>query len=165
MSNQNSPAHILNIYNASIKAATIKCNCQYCNKQTTKTNIKRHEESCYLNPENLKYCPVCNSPIKNYKTSTTCSYSCSNKQFRSVTNNGNWKEDTYRSTCFHYHEKKCIVCEEINLVEVHHLDENHENNDPSNLIPLCPTHHQYWHSRYKSLIEANVQNYIDYWRS
>ena len=46
------------------------------------------------------------------------------------------------------------------MVEVHHLDENHKNNSPSNLIPLCPTHHQYWHSRYKEEIEQIVIDYI-----
>jgi hypothetical protein len=25
---------------------------------------------------------------------------------------------------------------------------------------LCPTHHQYWHSRYKEEIEDKIYNYI-----
>lgn len=49
----------------------------------------------------------------------------------------------------------------MNIVAVHHYDGNHDNNSPENLIPLCPTHHQYVHSRYKKL----VQEKIDYYRS
>lgn len=144
---------------------SIKVYCQYCNHVTNKANLKKHERGCYLNPVNLTLCPVCIGPIKNFKTSTTCSYACSNKHFRVGPGNGNWKEDYYRSTCFHYHEKKCVVCDEVNIVTVHHLDENHENNDPSNLIPLCPTHHQYWHSSFKHLVEEIVLNYIEKWKS
>jgi hypothetical protein len=109
-------------------------------------------------------CPVCGKEFKtkegNKEERKTCSYSCSNKLFRSGPDNGNWKEHAYRSTCFHHHEKRCIICKEDKIVEVHHFDENKQNNDPGNLIPLCPTHHQYWHSRYKSLIEDKVSTYI-----
>lgn len=65
----------------------------------------------------------------------------------------------YATICFAYHKKECIICGEQNIVEVHHFDEDHDNNDPSNLIPLCPTHHQYWHSRYKYMIETVVTDY------
>ena len=90
----------------------------------------------------------------------TCSHSCANTYFRSGINNPNWKENTYRTTCFLYHKKECIICGENKIVEVHHLDENNKNNSPNNLIPLCPTHHQYWHSRYKVEIEQKVIDYI-----
>ena len=111
-----------------------------------------------------KQCPVCDTLFITGKGSPrekmTCSYSCSNTYFRSGINNPNWKEDSYRSTCFHFHKKECVVCGENKVVEVHHLDENPKNNSPSNLIPLCPTHHQYWHSRYKEEIEQIVIDYI-----
>lgn len=38
------------------------------------------------------------------------------------------------------------VCGETLLLEVHHIDGNHENNDPSNLRCLCPTHHRAMHT-------------------
>jgi hypothetical protein len=50
------------------------------------------------------------------------------------------------------------------VVAVHHLDENRNNNDPSNLIPMCPTHHHYWHSRFRHHVEATVLAYIDGWK-
>lgn len=111
-----------------------------------------------------KNCPICGTKFTTRKDSPrekmTCSHSCANSYFRSGVNNPNWKENSYRSTCFHFHKKECIVCGENKIVEVHHLDENNKNNSPNNLIPLCPTHHQYWHSRYKEEIEQIVIDYI-----
>ena len=89
----------------------------------------------------------------------TCSYSCSNTHFRSGKLNPNWKEDSYRSTCFHYHKKECIICGEEKIVTVHHFDENHNNNSPENLIPLCPTHHQYVHSQFKNEVIDKIVEY------
>lgn len=163
---QNSKQHMINLSKArAVAYSKPKLRCKYCNKSRTKGNLAKHENSCYLNPLHLKRCSVCSEPLKNYKTATTCSHSCSNKQFRSGPNNGNWKENRYASTCFHYHKKKCVVCSETNIVAVHHMNENHNDNRPENLIPLCPTHHQYMHSRFKHLIENQVQEYILNWKS
>lgn len=163
-----SKQHIINLKKARSKITRNPC--QYCNKSIPgSNNLLEHERSCYLNPNNLKLCVVCQQPIKkkngkrDFKKQITCSYACSNTKFRSGPNHCNWSEDAYRSTCFHFHKKECIICKEKNIVEVHHLDENNKNNKPENLIPLCPTHHQYWHSRYKNLIEQQIQDYINKW--
>lgn len=137
--------------------------CSYCHVDRSKGNIKKHERSCYMNPNNIRLCIVCQSPIKN-KGNITCGYRCSNKHFRSGANNGNWKESSYRTTCFASHKKECVVCGEKLILAVHHMDENRNNNDPSNLIPMCPTHHQYWHSRYRKKIEDKVFDYIKKWK-
>jgi predicted nucleic acid-binding Zn ribbon protein/DNA-directed RNA polymerase subunit RPC12/RpoP len=134
--------------------------CKYCGKKVKSNGIKNHERYCYLNPSNYKECPVCGKPIKNYSNNITCSHSCANTYSRSGTDNGNWSNDSYRTTCFMFHKKECVVCGEDILVEVHHLDENKSNNNPSNLIPLCPTHHKYWHSRHKHLIHECVIDYV-----
>lgn len=111
-----------------------------------------------------KKCPACNKTFqpKDRKT-VTCGYSCSNTYFRSGENNGAFKaaSSNYRTRCFMVHEKKCIICGEDKIVSVHHYDEDNTNNAIENLIPLCPTHHQYVHSRYKEL----VQPAIDEWRN
>ena len=122
----------------------------------------------YLKEENIgrkKKCPVCGTMFKaksehKDKQQTTCSRSCANTYFRSGQNHPRWKKDAYRTTCFLYHEKKCVVCGEDKIVEVHHLDGDKTHNEPTNLVPLCPTHHRYWHSKYKYLIEAIVLSYI-----
>ena len=129
----------------------IKVSCQYCDRQLPKTNIKRHTRYCWSNPKNIRLCPVCSNQIKS-KYNETCSHGCANTFFRSGPNHGNWSGENYRSVCFYFHKKECIVCREVKIVEVHHYDFNHDNNDPENLVPLCPTHHQYVHSRYKDEI-------------
>lgn len=66
----------------------------------------------------------------------------------------------YQRICFENHPHKCCVCGEDKVVAVHHYDGNHNNNDPANLIPLCPTHHCYWHSKYRKIIKDKVDDYI-----
>lgn len=110
-----------------------------------------------------KTCPVCGNMFETKEGSrdekTTCSHSCSNTYFRSGKENPNWDDNSYRTTCFYYHKKECIICGENKIVTVHHFDENHKNNDPENLIPLCPTHHQYVHSRYKNEVIDKIETY------
>lgn len=116
-----------------------------------------------------KTCPVCSKEfiLTNIlaQKQKTCSYACANKMFRSGENNGNWNPEAYRTTCFLHHKKECVICGEQNIVEVHHLDENKKNNSPENLIPLCPTHHQYWHSKYRYIIYDKVIEYINKFKS
>lgn len=160
----NSPKHIENLN----KARTVglqKIECIFCNKGYTKFNITRHQQACPKNPDNLIECLSCKkSFVPKYKGTTTCSYACSNTYYQSGTQNGNWKEDSYRTTCFHHHKKECVVCGEDKIVTVHHMNENHKDNRPENLIPLCPTHHQYFHSRYRNLVEPTILTYLENWK-
>ena len=133
--------------------------CNFCNKSIYVSGISQHEKSCYLNPLNLKLCIVCNTPIRDYKRSKgTCSHSCANKHWAHIKN----KDDTlgYQALCFRYHKKECIVCGEDKIVAVHHNDHNHNNNDIENLIPMCPTHHQYVHSKYASEVQPIIDAYV-----
>jgi hypothetical protein len=110
-----------------------------------------------------KNCPVCGKDFTtkqgHSREKVTCSHACANTYYRSGKDNPNWNDNTYRTTCFAEHEHKCVICEEELIITVHHFDENKKNNKPENLIPLCPTHHQYWHSRYRKLIEQKVIDY------
>ena len=102
-----------------------------------------------------KKCPVCQTEFETLaghkREKHTCSHSCSNTFFRSGENNPNWKAEQsewgYRKLCFSKWSKKCLVCGFDKIVEVHHLDENHNNNDISNLVPLCPNHHKMFHTK------------------
>jgi hypothetical protein len=115
-----------------------------------------------------KQCPVCgkvfHTSVGTRDEKTVCSHACSNTFFRSGQNNGNYNGKHYRGVCFRAHGHACLVCGEHKIVAVHHIDRNHENNDPANLAPLCPTHHQYLHSRYAAeiqpVIAAHVHTYI-----
>jgi len=112
-----------------------------------------------------KICSICKKEYKGLRSQiekqTTCSYACSNKQFRTGPNNGNWSGNRYRSICKYHHKMACIICNEDKIVAVHHFDHNHNNNDPHNLVPLCPTHHQYCHSNYYHLIQKEIETYVD----
>ena len=124
----------------------------------------------------IRSCPVCGRQfyVPPSSKKVTCSYSCSNKYFHSgdgngmrrlandrLISNGEAPPSTYRRLCFEEHGKRCIVCGEDKIVSVHHLTENHSDNSVENLIPLCPTHHQYLHSRYKNEILPKIQEYLD----
>lgn len=70
----------------------------------------------------------------------------------------------YSTVAWRHHERKCLVCGEDKVVAVHHLNEMHTDNRPENLVPLCPTHHHYMHSKHKSLIKEQVDKYVkDKW--
>ncbi len=144
--------------------ANIKVECYYCKKQISMSNIKKHTDSCYLNPINLKLCPICSKPIKDYKNNKTCSSKCARKYFSDMYlefASMSWKDRSpnYREICFDNHDKVCIICGEKNIVEVHHFDGNHENDDPKNLIPLCSTHHKYIGSKFEKLIINEINEY------
>jgi hypothetical protein len=129
-------------------------------------NIKRHEGACKSNPKNIRICPVCGC---NYSKKTkTCSYACSNTYFRHNRVGGAFYKDDdnlkdrgkYRDICFRYHPKKCVVCGEFKILAVHHINNNHDDNNPVNLVPLCPTHHVYVHSKYKEEVQPIIDKYI-----
>lgn len=148
------------------EVANAKITCNFCNKQYSKANIKKHISACIKNPEVLEYkkklCPVCKKAF--YTESTTCSHGCANTYFRSGVDSPTFNfqsKNSYVTICFSFHKKECIICGEDKIVAVHHFDEDHSNNSPENLIPLCPTHHQYFHSKYRSLVDKQINNYRD----
>jgi len=124
-----------------------------------------------------KSCPICGklftTQIGHKKEKTVCCRGCSNTFFRSGKNHPNYKkyEDIdktkpyfskkYRKTCFDNHEHKCVVCGEDKILDVHHFDGNKFNNHPKNLIPICPTHHNYIHSKYKNEVIDKVKEYYN----
>ena len=48
---------------------------------------------------------------------------------------------TFRKTT-----EKCAICEFSQIVDIHHIDLNKNNNTPGNLIGLCPNHHRMIHN-------------------
>ena len=52
---------------------------------------------------------------------------------------------SYKKFFLEEQEHKCAICkwdEDKDVLEVHHIDENRDNNDISNLIILCPICHR-----------------------
>lgn len=51
----------------------------------------------------------------------------------------------YRKNALNYYAHECAVCgwdEDVDILEVHHIDNDRNNNELSNLIILCPTCHK-----------------------
>lgn len=158
MAYQKSAAHHKNLAMAQLVARSIIKHCRFCHSPRASNGLAIHERNCVNNPAVGHPCPVCGAPSK--PNNVTCSKRCSNTHFRSGPNHGNWSGENYRKVCFDAHEKICVVCGESLIVAVHHMNEDHSDNRPENLVPLCPTHHQYWHSRHRHLIEAAVLSYL-----
>lgn len=101
-------------------------NCAYCGKI-----IRRIESEIKDNKSGLFYCSrVCGNLHKN--------------QIRK--DNGEWDDSkNYRLNAFNTYKHQCAICgwnEDERILEVHHIDENHNNNNINNLCILCPTCHR-----------------------
>lgn len=149
--------------NACMTQVEVKCGHCACDIVITlkkRNYYAKHSWQHYCSKEcrdavSITWCPVCGGEKK--ASTVTCSYACSNTFFRrgpraNATQN-------YRTIAFTHHDKECVVCRENKIVEVHHLNGNHDDNRPENLVPLCPTHHKYWHSKWRCLIEDKVKAY------
>jgi hypothetical protein len=120
--------------------------------------------------EHTKVCEKCGSEYifvgreksKSFHSSRFCSRKCANSVGGRAKADKHHTDETchYTTVAWRHHDKKCVICGEENVVAVHHLNENHKDNDPKNLVPLCPTHHQYMHSKHKHLIEDKVSEYV-----
>jgi hypothetical protein len=160
----------------------VKINCKWCGKSITK-NIKEYNRATKKGRKHFYCGPSCwNSDTKRRYESITktcqcgksfttknnpkkekrfCSIKCSNSFVRRGSNRLD-KITHYSTICFLHHKRECVVCGEKNVVEVHHYDKNHKNNEPKNLVPLCPTHHAYMHTNnFGHLIENKIKLYIE----
>lgn len=59
-----------------------------------------------------------------------------------------------------YGHLKCCVCGFDKIVDIHHADHNHNNDDPKNLVPLCPNHHRMYHSKYVEEVKPFVDKFL-----
>lgn len=117
------------------------------------TKGKRYKN---VKPVLNKKCLLCGKDFTTKSlTQKFCSHKCSNsfEPHNPIS--------SYKTICFKHHKHECVVCKENKIIDVHHYDHNHNNNDPKNLVPLCPTHHRYIHSRYSSEVKNIVDNYVN----
>lgn len=73
-----------------------------------------------------------------------CSKECGNRYKNDLVKNTINSSD-YRRNAFEHYEHKCAICgydEDERVLEVHHIDENRQNNHIDNLIILCPICHK-----------------------
>jgi hypothetical protein len=139
--------------------------CSNC-KETIKGagNFKKHKKACL---KNFIECGnnQCDTMFKSRKTNRFCSQNCFITAFRRGECEVANRVVSYRTLCFEFHQYKCICCKEDNILDVHHYDNDRENNTPENLIPMCPTHHRYIHNKnFKEEYNNIVENYLKEWR-
>ena len=170
--------HCLNDFN--VPKNTFANHVRWCNKnpkfiEFKKDNIERGKKLGIIRFGDYKYHSVsCTSCLKIFevrereklfpsKDKYFCSRSCANSMGGKSKSIKYHSDDFahYTTVAFRYHKRMCCVCGEDKMVSVHHYDENHKNNDPKNLVPLCPTHHHYMHSRHRSEIDHIVKKYIE----
>lgn len=96
-------------------------------------------------------CKTCKTQFSvQVRTRTPLKQFCSKFCRHSYIGKQRWGKDVkakngYVTICFSHYEKQCIICGFNEVVTVHHFDENHLNDDPRNLVPLCPNHHAMIH--------------------
>jgi len=157
--------------------------CPSCEKRFSKAGMASHISWCYntkrdknvYRESQLKYAEKTKGPIEDHQKKCCvcgktfvwrgrigskafllakyCGHSCSSSigsRFRKI-------KFRYRTICKRKHEMKCLVCGYDRAVDTHHLDENHLNDDPDNLIFLCRNHHaEIHHVKYKEEVQKEV---------
>ena len=102
-----------------------------------------------------KKCPVCKLyffTLNNAREKETCSHSCSNTYFRTKENG---KE--YRHKAFKKHGYACNKCLDKRryVLQIHHKDEDRNNNKINNLMVLCANCHLEIHFQIKNSKKKN----------
>lgn len=93
----------------------------------------------------IKLCNRCGRERK-YQGKGLCT-GCYNTVFR-LQYNKEWNyKNRYNIDIKTYKDiiKECVICGFNKVVDIHHLDENKENNSRDNLTGLCPNHHKMFH--------------------
>lgn len=96
-----------------------------------------------------------------------CSRSCANSKGGDALSkkNGSTGRRFYRERAFKiYGTKSCLICGFDKVVEVHHIDHNHDNNVKGNIVILCPNHHMMIHrSKYAEEVKSDIRKVLGEW--
>lgn len=120
--------------------------CKGCHK-SKELHAKGLCNKCYLKQYKPKeiICKRCNRKLPKHGKGM-CS-SCYNFVFKHDGIRSDSIKKTYGLTVEEYQKltKECVVCGFDIITELHHLNGNKKNNDPNNVICLCPNHHKMIH--------------------
>ena len=94
---------------------------------------------------------------KSYEKAIFCSRSCANSRQEWWNSNST----NYRTIALQNWKHECAICGFDRIVAIHHIDEDHHNNDPKNLIPLCPNHHEMVHSKHRDEVVPLVEEAVN----
>ena len=139
------------------KSTKVLVQCKTCNNQWyySPANLcpSATKKNTFIGCSNCKYidiiCAECGKPIRVLKTKLKeknyCSRECGNRN-KNKDKINLIDGDAYRRNAFLYYPHKCAICEwqeDERVLEVHHLDENRQNNNINNLKILCPICHKF----------------------
>ena len=122
--------------------------CPYCQKEDNNKN-KVEVECAYCHAKFLR------SKSKSEKSKSNLQFCCrehkdlaqrlnSGKEFQDMRPSHYGVGKNYREKAFSYYPHVCAICnynEDTDILQVHHIDENRQNNELDNLIILCPNCH------------------------
>lgn len=146
--------------NYSCKPNEIKC--KICGKIKHR-RAKGMCHNCYIHKGTPKVICKCCGKQKNHWAKGYCS-NCFNKLFyydkiraSNVRKDHNISLELYKNVT-----KSCILCGFDKIVDLHHLDKDHNNNLQDNLIGLCPNHHKMIHTeKFSQETEEKIRHKLD----
>ena len=103
--------------------------------------------SCYKTFGTPKVnCKICGE-LKNHKAKGMCG-NCFLKRFHydAVKEHKTRKYHNISLRLYRKVTKQCIICDFNRIVELHHIDDDHNNSSTDNLVGLCPNHHKMIHN-------------------
>lgn len=137
------------------KRTKVKIKCNICGHEweISPMSIMYHTNQSFSGCPECKYtlceCEYCHKIFKRLKSELSeknfCSKECSNR-FKNKEKTNMVNGAAYRRNAFNTYPHKCKICgwsKDERVLEVHHIDENRNNNDISNLVILCPICHKY----------------------
>ena len=155
-----------------IRRVKTKLICTHCNKQyESSCKHSKYCNSICSSKSRLKEvvsveCGNCNNSFNKKKNKINKSYkhfctnTCKQLYYKNNPNergifsghNGKSAVVSYRLKAFQHYEHKCYYCSYskfVDVLQVHHLDKNRNNNALENLRIVCPTCHAEVHKHYR----------------
>lgn len=139
--------------------------CEMCERWFDAPNFEPHVRVCGV----TKPCSAvdCQRPTTNDMfCSSACSARTNNRAgktgySRYRERNGIKRKEGYRDVCLRHWPERCAVCGWEITIDVHHVDDDHGNDDPKNLIPLCQNHHMMTRMReHRDVMRAKLAGLI-----
>lgn len=137
---------------------------------------KKNNRIYPIKPDPEKYCEYCGKlmhrvrfssgrleDLTAFKRRKYCDRTCMRKAYIKFDNEQSWSDahTTARKVneLFNDNQDTCELCGKVGRVDVHHIDENPQNNNPSNLQVLCRSCHMKIHRSRKICIVDGCNNF------